>query len=167
MLENLEIDAGITYLANEPLGRATTVPLYYEHYQLIISAGNEYSERKSVTWNEVSELPLCLLTPDMQNRRILNQHLTKAGASARPTLESDSMIALFSHVRTGKWASIMPLTLFETFGPWENLQAIPIVDPEVSYLVGLIAADREPHTPTISMLLRQAKNVSRLKGEDR
>ena len=29
-LENLEIDVGITYLENEPLGRAATVPLYLE-----------------------------------------------------------------------------------------------------------------------------------------
>jgi hypothetical protein len=31
LLENLEIDAGITYLDNEPLGRVATVPLYREH----------------------------------------------------------------------------------------------------------------------------------------
>ena len=38
MLENLEIDAGITYLENEPLGRVTTVPLYAERYKLITAA---------------------------------------------------------------------------------------------------------------------------------
>ena len=36
-LENLEIDAGITYLDNEPLGRVNTVPLYQERYQLLTS----------------------------------------------------------------------------------------------------------------------------------
>jgi DNA-binding transcriptional LysR family regulator len=167
LLENLEIDAGITYLENEPLGRATTVPLYYERYQLITSAGNRYSERSSVNWREVSELPLCLLTPDMQNRRIINQQLVKAGTTAHPTLESDSLIALFAHVRTGKWASIIPLRLIETFGPRENLRVIPIVEPEVSYLVGLVAADREPHTPIISTLLNQAKKISKLNSESR
>jgi DNA-binding transcriptional LysR family regulator len=166
LLENLEIDAGITYLDNEPLGRAAMVPLYYERYRLITSSGNRYADREQVTWKEVSELPLCLLTPDMQNRRILNQQLALAGASPHPTLESDSMVALFAHVRTGKWASIVPLKLAETFGPWDDLRAIPIVEPEVSYLVGLIAADREPQTPTISALLRQAKHLSRLSSED-
>ena len=33
LLENLEIDAGITYLDNEPLGRVNTVPLYREAYR--------------------------------------------------------------------------------------------------------------------------------------
>ena len=40
LLGNFEIDAGITYLDNEPLGRVTSVPLYSERYQLITAAGN-------------------------------------------------------------------------------------------------------------------------------
>ncbi len=161
LLENLEIDAGITYLDNEPLGRAITVPLYSEHYCLVASGPETYGSRKSVSWKEVSELPLCLLTPDMQNRRIINHHLAMAGATAHPTLVSDSMIALFAHIRTGKWAGIMPRQLIETFGPWEDIKAIPIVEPDASHLVGLVAAYREPHTPIIATLLEQAKRISR------
>ena len=38
-LENLEVDAGITYLDNEPLGRVRTVPLYREAYRLLTRGG--------------------------------------------------------------------------------------------------------------------------------
>ena len=38
LLENLEIDAGLTYLDNEPLGRVNTVPLYRENYRLLTAA---------------------------------------------------------------------------------------------------------------------------------
>ena len=41
------------------------------------AAGNALSEREQVTWAEVSRLPLCLLTPDMQNRRIINRYLAQ------------------------------------------------------------------------------------------
>ncbi len=157
LLENFEIDVGISYLDNEPLGRVATVPLYSERYQLITAAGNPFSDSRTVTWAEVSALPLCLLTPDMQNRRIINQHLGEAGAEAHPTLESNSMIVLFSHIRTGKWSSIMPLNLAETFGFAEPIRAIPIVEPDASHLVGLVAAHREPHTPLVSALLHQAR----------
>lgn len=156
LLGSFEIDAGITYLDNEPLGRVTSVPLYAERYQLITAAGNEYSERDKVTWEEVSTLPLCLLTPDMQNRRIIDQHLAEAGVQVRPTLESNSMIVLFSHIRTGKWSSIMPLNLAETFGFAEPIRAIPIVEPDASHSVGLVAAPREPHTPLVKALLDEA-----------
>ena len=37
-LENLEIDAGITYVDNEPLGRVTAIPLYRERYRLATSS---------------------------------------------------------------------------------------------------------------------------------
>lgn len=156
LLGNLDVDAGITYLDNEPLGRVVSVPLYAERYQLITAAGNPLADRASVTWAEVSRLSLCLLTPDMQNRRIIDQHLAEAGVQVRPTLESNSMIVLFSHIRTGKWSSIMPLNLAETFGFAEPIRAIPIVEPDASHVVGLVAAPREPRTPLVSALLDEA-----------
>jgi len=160
LLGNFDIDVGITYLDNEPLGRVISVPLYSERYQLITAAGTEFSDRETVTWAEVTNVPLCLLTPDMQNRRIIDQHLAEAGSTARPTLESNSMIVLFSHIRTGKWASIMPLNLAETFGFAEPIRAIPIVEPDASHLVGLVAAEREPHTPLVAALLEEAMTLA-------
>ncbi|MGQ2907663.1 MAG: LysR family transcriptional regulator [Aliihoeflea sp.] len=160
LLGNFDIDVGITYLDNEPLGRVVSVPLYSERYQLITAAGTEFADRRSVTWAEVADLPLCLLTPDMQNRRIIDQHLAEAGSVARPTLESNSMIVLFSHIRTGKWSSIMPLNLAETFGFAEPIRAIPIVEPDASHLVGLVAADRQPHTPLVAALLDEAMTLA-------
>ena len=44
-LENLEIDAGITYLDNEPLGKVNTVPLYRERYRLLTSADAPLGKR--------------------------------------------------------------------------------------------------------------------------
>jgi len=156
LLGNFDIDAGITYLDNEPLGRVLSVPLYSERYQLITAAGNRYSDRAAVSWAEVSDLPLCLLTPDMQNRRIIDHHLAEAGVSARPSLESNSMIVLFSHIRTGKWSSIMPLNLAETFGFAEPIRAIPIVEPDASHTVGLVVQPRQPHMPLVKALLDEA-----------
>ena len=83
----------------------------------------------------------------MQNRRIIDGLLRSAGAEPAPTLESNSMIVLFAHVRTGKWASIMPAKLAETLGLTESVRAIPIVEPAVTHAVGLIVANREPNTP--------------------
>jgi DNA-binding transcriptional LysR family regulator len=104
-LENLEIDAGLTYLDNEPLGRVTAIPLYRERYRLLVAADAPLGDRQTVTWTEVAQVPLCLLTPDMQNRRIIERLLRDTGIDPHITLESDSMILLYSHVRTGRWAS--------------------------------------------------------------
>src|ERR1700752_4295274 len=95
LLENLEIDAGITYLGNEPLGRVNALPLYHERYQLLTSPDAPLGNRASVTWAELAQVPLCLLTPDRQNRRIIDRLLKGAGTEARLTLESASMILLY------------------------------------------------------------------------
>ncbi len=49
MLDDLEIDAGISYLDNEPLGRVTTVPIFREQYRLVTSKNDRYGDRESVT----------------------------------------------------------------------------------------------------------------------
>lgn len=160
LLENLEIDAGITYVENEPLGRVSTVPLYHERYRLLTSADAPLGNRDKVTWSEVAQVPLCLLTPDMQNRRIIDRLLRSAGGESRPTLESDSMILLFSHVRTGRWASVMPAKLAETLGLTETIRAIPITDPEAVQTIGLVVPKREPMTTITAALVEEAKRIA-------
>ena len=160
LLGNLEIDAGITYLANEPLGHVTAVPLYHERYRLLTSADAPLGNRQTVTWAEVAQVPLCLLTPDMQNRRIIDRLLQSAGAESRPTLESDSMILLYSHVRTGRWASVMPAKLAETLGLTDVIRAIPITDPEAVQTIGLVAPAREPMMPNTAALVEEARRLA-------
>jgi len=160
LLENLEIDAGITYVENEPLGRVSMIPLYHEHYRLLTSADAPLGTRDSVTWAEVAQVPLCLLTPDMQNRRIIDRLLKSAGGESRPTLESDSMILLFSHVRTGRWASVMPEKIAQTLGLTDTIRAIPITTPDAVQTIGLVVPQREPMTPTTAALVDVAKKVA-------
>ena len=160
LLENLEIDAGLTYLDNEPLGRVNTVPLYRENYRLLTAADAPLGNRDQVTWAEVAQVPLCLLTPDMQNRRIIDGLLKNASGESRPTLESDSMILLFSHVRTGRWASVMPAKIAETLGLTETIRAIPIVEPEAVHTIGLVVPEREPMTPLNAALVAEARRIA-------
>ena len=160
LLENLEIDAGITYVENEPVGRVNTVPLYHEYYCLLTSSDAPLGDRDTVTWAEVSRVPLCLLTPDMQNRRIIDRLLKTAGADPRPMLESDSMILLYSHVRTGRWASVMPAKIAETLGLTDAIRAIPIIEPDAVQTIGLVVPPREPMTPMAAALVEVARRIA-------
>ncbi|MGA3302693.1 MAG: LysR family transcriptional regulator [Methylovirgula sp.] len=156
-LDNLEIDAGISYLDNEPLGNVRTLPLYIERYRLVTFDDSPFANRDTVTWAEVGRIPLCLLTPDMQNRRIIDHLLASSGSEAAPTLESNSVIALFAHVRTGRWASVMSEKLVETLGLIEPIKSIPIVDPQVVHQIGLVVPFREPMAPLAAALFSEAK----------
>jgi len=166
LLENLEVDAGLTYLDNEPLGRVQTVPLYSEQYRLLTSSDSPLGNRDKVTWAEVGKVPLCLLTPDMQNRRIIEQLLRQAGADVAPTLESNSIVVLFAHVRTGRWASVMPAKLAEVLGLTEKVRAIPIVEPDVGHSIGLVVPYRNHLTPLINVLVAEAKRLAPTLGSN-
>jgi len=161
MLENLEVDAGLTYIDNEPVGRVRVVPLYQERYRLVTSADAPLGNRDKVTWSEVARIPLCLLTPDMQNRRIIDRYLRSAGGEPAPTLESDSMSLLFSHVRTGRWASVMPAKLAETLGLTDDvIRSISIERPDPYPTIGLVVPHREPTTPLTAALMAEAKRLA-------
>lgn len=160
MLDNLEIDAGLTYLDNEPLGRVRTVPLCMERYRLLTFAGNPLGDRNRVTWAEVGRIELCLLTPDMQNRRIIERLIRDAGAEPAPILESNSVILLFDHVKSGRWATVLPEKLAKTLGVTAPLRSIPIVEPEELHEIGLVVPQRDPVIPMVAALVAEAKSLA-------
>ena len=61
---------------------STRVPLWREHYLLVTPAGDAV-RRDRHAGREAAELPLCLLTPDMQHRRIVDGAFAAAGATPR------------------------------------------------------------------------------------
>ncbi len=159
-LANLNVDGGITYLDNEPLGDVATVPLYHESYRLLTSADGPLGSRDQVSWRDIGELQLCLMTPDMQNRRIIDQMLRDSGAPPEAALESNSVLALLAHVLTGTWSSIVPSNLTDIVGVPPGIRAIPIVAPEVTHLVGLVVAQRYAISPLTNALAREAERLA-------
>lgn len=159
-IESLELDAGLTYLDNEPLGRVAQLPLYHETYRLMVPAGSPLAARSEVTWAEAARQPLCLLTPDMQNRRIVNAHLAQAGAVVSPRIESNSTLVLLAHVASGRWASIVPTALAEMFSEGSGIASVALSGRSARHLVGLIATPREPHTPMLATLFDEARKLA-------
>jgi len=159
MLDNLEIDAALTYV-DEPLTRVTMIPLYRERFELLTAGDSPFAQRPNVTWAVVSELPLCLLTSDTQTRRIIEGLLRGTGANPRITLESDSMTVLLAHVRTGAWVSVVPQTLSHSVRTSRELKAIPIIEPEVVHTIGLMMPLRDPTTPLAAALAAEARRAA-------
>jgi DNA-binding transcriptional LysR family regulator len=162
MMENLEADAGVTYVGNEPLGRVRTWPLFEERYRLLIARSADMGAREVVDWADVARCPLALLTTDMQNRRIIERRLRRAGADFSPVLESNSMVVLMSHVRTGLWATVLPALMAETLaqdGSGVPVSSIPIREVDASPVIGLVYPNREPLLPLTAALLTETRRV--------
>ena len=153
-LDGLEVDAGITYLGNETIGRLRALPLYVERYRLLAAAGSALASRRSVTWAEVSALPLCLLSSDMQNRRILDRLLRPSSADmAACMVEADTQIALLAHVLHGDLYTVVAEQVADLVAGSGPFRAIPIAGAEAAFSVGLVAPDRQPMAPILRALI--------------
>lgn len=153
-LDNFEIDLGITYLDNEAMPHVNSAPLYREHYCLISAMPENSSAREpEITWKDAAELPLCLLSPDMQNRRIIDSTFDGAGCRPTPQIETNDLADLGLHVKTGKWAAIVPRHVLDMLDLPKRAKARDLVAPVISHSVGLVVADREPRPPTAKAML--------------
>ena len=148
-LEDFSIDVGLTYLDNEPIEGMRSEAIYTERYCLLVRTDHELANEPAVTWAEASRQSLCLLTPDMQNRRIIDRAFRDANSAPIPRLETNSVINLCANVRLMGLVSIIPEYFLEVLGPIADVRAVPLVDPIVEHNVGLVAVDRDPISPLV------------------
>lgn len=157
-LSQYGLDAGVTYIDNEPLANVRTVPLYPEQY-LLLADENQLAGRTTATWPLAAELPLCLLTEDMQNRRILNSVFEQAQVRPQPAVETDSISALYSHVKEGPWATVLPHTWLLRFGIPDGMRAVPLTEPEIRKTIGIVLHERDPEPILAKALIDTAQRI--------
>jgi DNA-binding transcriptional LysR family regulator len=129
------------------LSNVRAQPLYRERYVLLMPAAAPLAVRPRVTWSEAAAVPLALLTPNMQNRRILDTAFRRVGAETHAEIETDSLVSLIAHVQGGPWSSVLPQALIDVLGVPAGCRAAPLVEPEITHMIGLVIADREPAAP--------------------
>ncbi len=127
-LTEFEIDAGLSYAsADQPQERLpgyTVLPLYEESYALVTRADSDLPA--SMRWADIGGFELGLLTPDMQNRRIIDRNLAEAGVPVTPRIESNSIIALVSHLTEPHAATILPSRTADFYATGRDLVCIPL-----------------------------------------
>lgn len=159
-IDDFELDAGLTYLDNEPLERVISKPIYLESYVLLTREDGEFGQRDTISWAEAAELKLCLLTSDMQNRRIIDGIFRSVGQAPRPAIETNSIFNLCSHAGMQGVSSIVSIQLLEFFGVPVGTKALPLVEPAAQRTIGLIVADRQPMAPLARNLLTMTRPVA-------
>ena len=135
-------------------------PIYMERYCLLVRADHELASAPSVSWARCrASQPLCLLTPDMQNRRIIDRAFRAANASPIPRVESNSVINLISNVHLMGMTSVIPEYFLSVLGPMSDIRTVPLVEPLVEHSVGLVAVDRDPISPLVLAAFECARAI--------
>ncbi|HPE59080.1 MAG TPA: LysR family transcriptional regulator [Thiolinea sp.] len=156
-LESFALDLGIAYLDREVPDTLQTLELYPESYVLLVPEGEYFPDRDSVSWQEAASLPLCLLSKGMHNRHLIESAFQAAGCDVEPQFQSNSFLALYSHVSNGYWATIAPGFHARIAGLNQGVAAIPLVEPAVVHPVGLLWRQDEPLSPLVSAFIAQSR----------
>jgi DNA-binding transcriptional LysR family regulator len=160
LLHQREVDAGVTYLSNEPIGDVNATPLYREEYRLLTTVDGPFGDADHVTWAQAAAIPLCLFERSLQSRRIIDGVLRRMGAEPMPMMETDSVLALLAYVRLGHCASIVPNSAIACADVSDDLRAIPLVEPELHHTIGLVVSERFPVQPAVAGLVACARTLS-------
>ncbi len=144
-LDSLSIDLGLGYTQRMGLSDAKlrALPQYTEHYFLLRRApaahALELQVGKAISWRDASKHALCLLTPEMHNRTIVNEAFATAGCTVRAVIETNSILTMALSVVEGQVCSIMPGALVAAVRGYRELEALPLVSPLVRTPIGFMA----------------------------
>ncbi len=162
-LESLSLDMGLGYtdrLARQG-SRLRHVAQYTEHYFLVRKAGLVHSEQMQIgpriSWADAAVLPLCLLTREMHNRTIVDEAFAGLGITVKPAMETNSILTLVLSVAVGDVCSILPGALIGAMRGYRELEALPLVGPEVRTDIGFMlqGSDRTSRALDAAMVLAQ------------
>lgn len=163
-LEDLTLDLALGYIERMPSrnsnrSRPQSWPQYLEHYYLLcradLSDGQPFDFGKPVAWSDAAAMPLCLLTPDMHNRTVIDDAFASVGCVVRPAIETNSVLALLMAVtesdekavgdRDGRadadrlgMAAVLPGAMVAAVRHTPGVLARPLCAPEVLTPIGFM-----------------------------
>ena len=156
-LNDFSIDAAITYY--EDADADIVVEIYQEGYMLVANEELLSDYSSAIKWLDASQIPMCLLTPDMRNRQLIDTIFTKVGATPNIIAEANDFTAVLAQVVSGKVATIAPQGIAEAFFELNKIKKINLVDPIIKNRVGFSVKDQSPTPPVINALKEAVRSA--------
>jgi DNA-binding transcriptional LysR family regulator len=150
-IETFTVDAGISYLADRPPAGLRYTEILRERYAYLAVATDASGE--TIPWRELAGASLCLLTSEMQNRQLVDAALQAAGVTTRVRIETDSISGLLSLAHRG-WSTIVSEAWIGIYGVPPGMRARRLIDPDLSYPIGIVAREAKHQPPLVDALLR-------------
>lgn len=162
-LENLNLDLGLGYTERLPaLGLRLRVLAQYEEQYFLLRRNVSVDQQQlpigaPITWARAAELPLCLLTPDMHNRTLVDGAFARAGVTVQPVMETNSIVTLALSAANGEVCSVLPGALVAAFRNYRNLEALPLIEPRMCTPVGFMVQASDQPSRALSAAIAMAQ----------
>lgn len=158
-IEDFSMDAGITYLDDVPPGALRAEPLYEERYVLLAPAAMVPGSGDEIGWKQAAALPLCLLSTDMANRRIVDGAFAAAGVEATPITETNAFTAALTQVASGAAATVAPEVLADSLPLGDGVRRLRLTRPVTVNRMALVTAERDPTPPALLALAEVLRDL--------
>jgi DNA-binding transcriptional LysR family regulator len=110
-------------------------------------------QQQACNWLEAAAQPLCLLTPEMHNRAIVDRAFQSVGVTVQPAIETDSILTLALTVLVGEVCSVLPGAMVAVVSGYGELEALPLHSPQVRTPIGLMYAKAQQPSRTLQAAL--------------
>ncbi|MEL7214990.1 MAG: LysR family transcriptional regulator [Pseudomonadota bacterium] len=151
-IEDRQFDAGLTYADGVSADLMHVDPVYDEQYVLIAPKTMVADKSDTITWGQAALLPLSLLEPAMQNRKIIDRVFQDAGARPKVIVDSNGFNAAIVIAKQGTAATIVPKVLIEELGDEGDIAVLDLVEPRVEKKIALVAARQTSKTIIVNAL---------------
>lgn len=154
-IEDGRFDAGLTYADGVAGDLLSVLPHYRESYVLLAPDRLAPVEPgQPVPWAAAAALPLVLLEPGMQNRRILDGVFDQLGLRPQVVAETSGFTAAMVLAVDGGMATVVPGVLADAMGAPPGTGVFALIEPVVEKTVSLVTPLRRPGLPTVAALLQ-------------
>ena len=164
-LESLALDLALGYTErlNDSTATLQMLPQYTEHYFLLSRREGAPASRlqfgREIGWGEAALRPLCLLSPEMHNRTVVDRAFVSAcGQSPAPVIETNAILTLAMAVVAGSVCSILPGSLLDAIKGYGELEAHPLVEPRIEVPIAFMAYDTNRLSHTLEAALTFAQD---------
>lgn len=163
-LNRNQLDLGLCYLDNVSASHFDILPFQPTSMAVVYNPNFFSWEQEPVSWHELSQSPLGMLSSAMHFRQSIILKMAGVGLSSDPLIETDSVHCLLQAVRRGLCCTIMLLTT-PPASIGQDLALRAIADAQTISPLGLIMRKSKPHSPIARQCFDHIKNQSLLTGE--
>ena len=161
-LSRNDLDLGLCYLDNHLDNESTeqfeAIALDVTSMGLLFDIRYFHFEGKALTWQEVSKVPLGMLSKAMRFRQSIMLKMSGLGLHPTPVLESDSTYQLAQAVKSGICCAIVPLQSGTDILS-EELRIIPIANANTNAPISLLMRQAEPRSALAEKCFELAKEL--------
>lgn len=160
-LADFALDVGITYTGRLPAHGLHAQHLYDEAYVLVVPENLLDGAASDISWKQAAQVPLCLLSSDMNNRRIIDNVFAQIDVTPIIALETNAFTAALVQVSAGLAGTIAPQLLVENLPLPSNVVILPLTDPVLSEPICLATTPRSADLATVRETLSACRDAVR------